>query len=452
MKKSNLQDTLTTLFAALIILTSFSISVFASTYEYDANGNMVKDSEKNQCYLYNQANQLKEVNNCSGRKIAQYWYDYTGRRIMTVEYNSTGGNITTYYPFPDAEIVMNGTQMLNTTYIYANGERVARIDPDGSKHYYSGDHLGSTSIVTDENGSIEEKTRYKPYGSTLSHTGVNTTKHLYTGQEKDTETGLYYYRARYYDPNLARFVQPDSVMQNVYDPQMLNRYSYVRNNPLKYTDPTGQVAKLTINDEDMTITIEANYYIYGKGASKNVATIMQSEINDAWSGQMFTDKDTGKEYTLTTKVTVTYVENAPDKSELGEYDNLIEIKSYSQDPLFRSHVEPDHQTGEWSPASLNNLGFFTLDTKQLYAHETGHLFGLRDRYDDVCGISVPNGDIWNVMTGGPHYWDSLMGTAWTDDATEKDITNLVSKSYKEHTDMGQTVTTHKIGLPYKYED
>ncbi len=55
-------------------------------------------------------------------------------------------------------------------------------------------------------------------------------RHTYTGKEKDA-TGLYYYGARYYDPALGRFTTPDSIVQNLYDPQMLNRYAYVRNNP-----------------------------------------------------------------------------------------------------------------------------------------------------------------------------------------------------------------------------
>lgn len=69
--------------------------------------------------------------------------------------------------------------------------------------------------------------------------GGTANKFQYTGQERDAETNLHYYNARYYDPHIRRFTQPDDIIQNVYNPQDLNRYSYVRNNPLKYTDPTG---------------------------------------------------------------------------------------------------------------------------------------------------------------------------------------------------------------------
>jgi RHS repeat-associated protein len=63
--------------------------------------------------------------------------------------------------------------------------------------------------------------------------------HKFTGKELDAETGLYFYEARYYDPALARFITPDTVIARPGDPQEFNRYTYARNNPLKYTDPTG---------------------------------------------------------------------------------------------------------------------------------------------------------------------------------------------------------------------
>ena len=64
------------------------------------------------------------------------------------------------------------------------------------------------------------------------------TDKLFTGQRLDS-TGLYYYNARYYDPGIGKFISPDSIIPNYYNPQFLNRYSYCLNNPLKYTDSTG---------------------------------------------------------------------------------------------------------------------------------------------------------------------------------------------------------------------
>jgi len=109
-------------------------------------------------------------------------------------------------------------------------------DEKGDSFYHS-DHLGSTSLVTDQNGNVLQETRYMPYGLTLAG---GDDRFLYTGQEAD-DTGLMYYNARYYDPFLRQFTQADTILPNVYDPQQLNRYSYVTNNPYRYVDPSGHI-------------------------------------------------------------------------------------------------------------------------------------------------------------------------------------------------------------------
>jgi len=80
---------------------------------------------------------------------------------------------------------------------------------------------------------------YSPYGTTVTHTGTADPSHKFTGQEEDADSELYYYGARYYDPELGRFITPDWIVQDPSDPQSLNRYAYARNNPIKYEDPTG---------------------------------------------------------------------------------------------------------------------------------------------------------------------------------------------------------------------
>jgi uncharacterized protein RhaS with RHS repeats len=106
-----------TLFVCFLVLTYFSVTVYSQSYTYDANGNMVSDSESGRCYEYNAANQLKRVTDCAGTAIADYFYDTTGQRIMTVEYNSTG-NIQPITPStnskPWSEEAMLETQPTST--------------------------------------------------------------------------------------------------------------------------------------------------------------------------------------------------------------------------------------------------------------------------------------------------------------------------------------------------
>jgi RHS repeat-associated protein len=100
--------------------------------------------------------------------------------------------------------------------------------------YIHSDHLRSTSATSGvQSGDI----KYYPYGATRS--GAVSTAYRFTGQRLDDSTGLYYYGARYYDAVLGRFVQADTIVPEPGNPQALNRYSYVYNNPLRYTDSTG---------------------------------------------------------------------------------------------------------------------------------------------------------------------------------------------------------------------
>jgi len=99
--------------------------------------------------------------------------------------------------------------------------------------------LGSSNVLTDATGALVELAEYTPYGSVAVNTGSVDVAHKFTGQRLDTSTSLYFYHARYYDPKLGRFISPDTIVQAPGDPQTLNRYSYARNNPVKYVDPSG---------------------------------------------------------------------------------------------------------------------------------------------------------------------------------------------------------------------
>lgn len=142
-------------------------------------------------------------------------------------------------------------------------------DNNGNKTYFHNDHLGSTTVLTNSSSGVIEKTEYDPWGEVKD--GGTKSKFQYTGQEKDLETGLNYYNYRYYDSHTRRFTQPDDIIQNVYAPQDLNRYSYVRNNPLRYTDPSGHIAVVPI------ILIGA-----GIGAAANMADVALANPHAGW--------------------------------------------------------------------------------------------------------------------------------------------------------------------------
>ncbi len=105
--------------------------------------------------------------------------------------------------------------------------------------YLHTDHLGSPVAATDANGAEVGTQSFYPFGEVRNPQGIFDTERGFTGQIADAATGLNFYNARYMDPTLGRFISPDSIVPSVFDPTLFNRYAYVANNPLKYTDPTG---------------------------------------------------------------------------------------------------------------------------------------------------------------------------------------------------------------------
>ena len=202
-------------------------------YRYDANGNVTTRTNGGvtQAFVYDSQNRMTGFSD--GATGERYAYDDGETRIK-----KSAGAKTTYYVSADYEEVWRGDRRVEVVKHYRSGEqKVATRDRDGLKYVYP-DHLGSSSRMADASGNQVKAIFYAPFGATIEEHGDATACYRYTGKEKD-DSGLYYYGARYYDDALGRFLATDSVLPNVYEPQQLNRFAYVRNNPLKLVDPDG---------------------------------------------------------------------------------------------------------------------------------------------------------------------------------------------------------------------
>jgi RHS repeat-associated protein len=126
-----------------------------------------------------------------------------------------------------------------TKHYYAGALLVARRDATGATWYHQ-DHLGSVRALTNQAGQKVASYDYSAFGATLASSATVANSRGYGGHEVD-ETGLVYMNARYYDPQMGRFISPDALVPASGNPQALNRYAYVYNNPISNTDPTGHV-------------------------------------------------------------------------------------------------------------------------------------------------------------------------------------------------------------------
>jgi RHS repeat-associated protein len=227
------------------------------TFTYDSNGNtLTKSADHGWVYHYNNANQLIQVDK-DQQMVAQYMYIGDGKRIKKIEWSDTLQDYeTTIYIYSGEHIVYEENDIGTARHLYGPSGRIAKqttINNETTTYYYSTDHLGSTRMVTSENGTPLTSVTYYPFGTPHDYTGSEQ-PFLFSGKEKDA-TGLYYFNTRYYNPETGRFITRDlytwlpddprspgtskTIKKWLMDPQRFDQYSYALNNPLRYTDPTG---------------------------------------------------------------------------------------------------------------------------------------------------------------------------------------------------------------------
>jgi len=252
----------------------------AFTYTYDANGNRTSKTAKATgavtTYTYDVENQLIRIELPDG-PVATYRYDGLGRRIE----KAVAGTVTRFlYDQEDLLATYDATGCWHTTLFHGPGiDAPYALLTDGSGdctpndavgfreqiRYLQADGLGSiTSLVSETSGffralNLKERYTYDAFGTPrltgpgpdgLMDTGDDVVlpesafgnPYLFTGREWDAESGLYYYRRRYYDPRTGRFLQEDPRAGTLHQPNTQHSYVYVENNPIRFTDPTGELS------------------------------------------------------------------------------------------------------------------------------------------------------------------------------------------------------------------
>jgi RHS repeat-associated protein len=215
-------------------------SLFKQTYNSE---NRIASVQKLRSGACTDANPLLETK-------WDFAYDGDGVRTATLitPYDVSGApqtaTLTSYYFGGAYEVT--GTAVKK---YYSFGGQTMMRDANGLQYFIT-DHLGSVVAVTSDRinintpGTLIAEQRYLPFGAERTNVGgggisLNQTDLGYTGQRDDSYIKLMDYDFRWYDPELGRFISPDSIVPNPANPQSLNRYSYVINNPLRYSDPTG---------------------------------------------------------------------------------------------------------------------------------------------------------------------------------------------------------------------
>ena len=206
-----------------------------TTYTYDANGSMTAKGTQTIKYDPEQRPLLVQ----DGASIHRAAYDGDGVRRKRMDSNGTVHYLGSY-----ERKLAGGSNSPETITKYYSASFGAMSRPlafrrGGTLHWVGADHLGGTIRVLNDSFTALDGMRYKPYGEDRDTGSSLNTDRKFTGQTEDEAAGLYWYQSRAYDPDIGRFVSPDVVVPAPFDPQSLNRYSYVYNNPLKFVDPSG---------------------------------------------------------------------------------------------------------------------------------------------------------------------------------------------------------------------
>ena len=278
------------LFLIISLPITFSLQT-NQTLTYDRNGNLITGDGKYR--EYNEFNQLIRVRNGSTNNdtiLEEYIYHPIEDRILIKKINNEVGN-----DFDEVIIYINenfvrsftnlgDNERINNTYYVRDdigiiGEIIFNTTELGNKTtllekiFYHGDHLGSTTLITNTSGNSISETFYAPYGGILE--GGNLSRYDYEGKEYDFLVGDYDFNFRKYNPEIGIFTQPEQMFPNLYDPQSLNRYRFERNNPYKYVDEDGkawQYAAAILGIGVVSGIIAGNFYLIQSGISNQRPT------------------------------------------------------------------------------------------------------------------------------------------------------------------------------------
>jgi RHS repeat-associated protein len=252
-------------------------TVGSAKYLYDLCGNMIVrkgDTATPQSLSYNAENRLVRFASAGTNfMLVTFGYDAGGARLWKWN-NQNPTNlqvwIGNYYEEKGGKVLFH---------IFANGQQVCTFETNSAlyngigtdtnhvAYYYNEDNINSSCALSSGATPIsqQEVNVYYPFGRTMAGTlqASFQVSRRFTGQILDGETGLYYFNARYYDPELGRFTQPDSRIADLGNPQSYNKYTYCVNNPLRYTDPDGRAPSDWANAWSSVINRGATYVSAG---------------------------------------------------------------------------------------------------------------------------------------------------------------------------------------------
>lgn len=324
-------------------------------FTWDANGNQL--SKGSAIFTFDALDRLLGV--ISGTTTVEFAYNGDGVRLG----KTVNGAPTSYVqdvaaPLP---VVLAETTAGQTTYYVYGLDLLYSVDPAGNSSYYHADGLGSTRALTNAAGQRTDAHSYDAFGAMRSHTGPAGQPFTFTGEQLDAELGLMFLRARYYDPEVGRFLSKDRWPILINRTQVVNRFVYVENNPTRLIDPNGLSAKDSVISGPVHVELhyaDPRIRIYGFLSDLQLGLDVFNEFSDdmlewLWlSGRSSSNILQHARNIGTITDLLTLYSNAADsfdrvqRGEVTKYEIPFEVSAFAMNSindlttgLFRSSVE-----------------------------------------------------------------------------------------------------------------
>ncbi len=261
-----------------------------TTFAYDLNGNQTGRVRGGVAtdLVYNVRNQLVSVVE-GGTPQGLFGYDYRGLRVT----KQAGGQLLRYV-YDDDSVLLQTDPLGNTAakYDYGPDRLLSLLHTTQGRQFYLFDSLGSVTDLTGLDGLPQASYQYDAWGNLRAQTGASFNAFGFTGHERDDETGLYYFKARFYDPEVGLFLSEDPFAGEVNTPPSLHRYLYAYGNPTVYFDPDGRESVTTWLNNNLVDSL-------AEGSHLKTAGVLVAQgffkFTDIVSGGFVTEHDTARD-------------------------------------------------------------------------------------------------------------------------------------------------------------
>jgi RHS repeat-associated protein len=326
---------------------------------YDANGNVI--SANGNTYQYDSQNELVGLNGGAVRLV----YDGDGNRV-----EKTVNGVTPRYLVDDlnptgyAQVVeetVNGAPQRTYTYGLQRISENQIVNNTWTPSFYEYDGMGSVRQLTNASGAVTDTYEYDAFGNLLNKTGTTSNEMLYRGEQRDSDLGLYYLRARWYDPITGRFVSRDPKKGVTTDPKTLHKYLYAEGDPVNGVDPSGRQDVLAVGQLDLGLAIRQTAAVIVTGATVACALTLEGSKALAWFDYGI-DLGFGRNPVVERTGLCTVQEKSAESCSAQHPDWPVNYVHYSTTPLIAAHVALALDMGY--PDALNYLGPYNPLTRR----------------------------------------------------------------------------------------